>query len=77
MNKTLQKFAMMAAAMAMMAGEKVYADDRHYTPTKNTKRKTYQETLADKGLQEFVVNGETIIAHNEREAQKRYKSRHK
>lgn len=33
--------------------------------------------IASKVLQEFVINGEKIIAHSEKEAQKRYKARHK
>lgn len=70
-------------AIAMMAGlstadyGKVYAEEPRRTPTPRPKPKTFDQQLSDKGLQKFVINGETVIAHNEREAQKRYRKRYK
>ncbi|MCQ2231359.1 MAG: hypothetical protein MJZ30_05855 [Paludibacteraceae bacterium] len=76
MNKLLRQFLPMAAMMMLEASaDKVYTDGEPTTPTKREPRKTKAEELASKGLQEFVINGEKIIARNEREAQKRYKHR--
>lgn len=70
-------------AIAMMAGlgvtdyGKVYAEEPRPTPTPRPKPKTFDKQLADKGLHRFEINGKVIIAHNEREAQKRYRKRYK
>lgn len=69
----------MAAIMAMAASEysKVFEEEPRPTPTPQPKPKSFDEQLSDKGLQRFEINGKVIIAHNEREAQKRYRKRYK
>lgn len=79
-----KNFGMMAAIMAMAASalgsNTVYADETPRTPAPKPTPKpdqSFDERLAVKGLRKFVINDEIIIAHNEREAQKRYNHRHK
>lgn len=67
--------------IAMMAGlaasdfNNLYAEEPRRTPTPRPEPKSFDQQLADKGLQRFEINGKVIIAHNEREAQKRYKKK--
>ena len=56
---------------------KVYAEELRRTPTPRPTPKTFDQQLSDKGLQRFEINGKVVIAHNEKEAQKRYKKRYK
>lgn len=82
MNRKLLQLGVYAA-MALMAAqgsEDVYTIDerkRKSEPKVKREPKTFDQVLSEKGLSNFVINGETIIAHNEREAQKRYRHRHK
>lgn len=69
--------AAMLAAMSAPDYGKVYAEEPRRIPTPRPKPKTFDQQLSDKGLQRFEINGEIVIAHNEREAQKRYKHRKK
>lgn len=69
-----------AKLMGVLAEEHInnmFAEDHHYTPAPKEPTKTWKEQMESKGLQEFEINGITIIAHNEREAMKRYKHRNK
>lgn len=77
-NKRI-KLGTMAAMMAMAASEysKVFEEEPRPTPTPRPEPKSIDQSLADKGLQRFEINGKVIIAHNEREAQKRYRKRYK
>lgn len=75
-RKNMLAIAMMAGLAASDFG-KVYEEEPRRTPTPRPKPKTFDQQLADKGLQRFEINGVEIIAHNEREAQKRYKHRKK
>ena len=80
MNKLLSHYYTLAAMMGIMADEHInnmFAEDYHYTPASKEPTKTWKEQMESKGLQEFEINGITIIAHNEREAMKRYKHRNK
>lgn len=78
MSKLLARYYALAAMMGAMAGSQlVFAEDNHYTPTPKEPTKTWKEQMENKGLQEYVINGVKIIAHNEREAMKRYKHRNK
>lgn len=72
--------AMMAMAASILGRNTVYADETPRTPAPKPTPKpdqSFDDRLAVKGLRKFVINGQTIIAHNEREAQKRYNHRHK
>lgn len=77
-NKRLM-ITTMAAMLGVCAADygKVYAVESRPTPTPRPEPKTIDQTLFDKGLQRFEINGKVIIAHNEREAQKRYRKRYK
>lgn len=75
-RKNMLAIAMMAGLSASDYG-KVYSEGPRPTPTPRPEPKTVDQELADKGLQRFEINGKVIIAHNEREAQKRYKKRYK
>lgn len=74
--------AMMAMSESYAHPEKVFAEEKRKEPkapsTQNTmSMKAWKEQLEAKGLKEFEINGEVYIAHNEREANKRYNHRHK
>lgn len=75
-SKKMLAIAMMAGLTASDYG-KVYSVEPRPTSTPRPEPKTFDQQLADKGLQRFEINGVKIIAHNEREAQKRYKHRKK
>lgn len=75
-SKKMLAIAMMAGLSAADYG-KVYSEGPRPTPTPRPEPKTIDQELADKGLHRFEINGKVIIAHNEREAQKRYKKRYK
>lgn len=78
MSKLLSRYYALAAMMgAMASSHPIFEEDNHYTPTPKEPSKTQKEQLESKGLQEFEINGVKIIAHNEREAMKRYKHRSK
>lgn len=63
------------AAMCDPLSNTVYSLPKDYTPTPRKKYLNREETLKLKGLQEFEINGTKIIAHNEKEAIKRYNHR--
>lgn len=74
--------AMTAMEASTLGSNTVYADETPRTPVpkptpKYMKSYPSDEHLDRKGLKRFTINGEEIIAHNEREAQKRYNHRHK
>lgn len=75
-RKNILAIAMMAGLSAADYG-KVYAEEPRRTPTPRPKPKPLDQQLSDKGLQRFEINGKMIIAHSEKEAQKRYKKRYK
>lgn len=73
------QYLALVAAMAMAAGgNNILPTNRPYrSKTKNNNpTQSRNDELKAKGLSEFVINGKTIIARNEREAQKRYKARY-
>ena len=65
------------AAMCDPLSNTVCSPPRDYTPTPRKKQLYGEEALKAKGLQKFEINGVKIIAHNEKEAMKRYKHRTK
>lgn len=79
MGKIHKYLALIAASMAMAA-----CDNDILPPNKPYRSRTRnnsftlsrRDELKAKGLSEFVINGKIIIARNEREAQKRYKTRY-
>lgn len=83
MDKIHRYLALVAASMAMAACDNdILPPNRPYrqkvrnnnpTPSRTPSR---NDELKAKGLSESVINGKTIIAHNEHEAQKRYKVRY-
>lgn len=81
MSKLLSRYYALAAMMGALTGDysqTIFEEDNHYTSNEPTKpTKTRKEQLENKGLQEFEINGVKIIAHNEKEAMKRYKHRSK
>lgn len=80
MSRLLARYYALAAMMGAMAGDyqqTLFAEDNHYTPAPKKPTKTWKEQMESKGLQEFEINGVKIIAHNEKEAMKRYKHRSK
>ena len=69
-----------AKLMGILAKEHInnmFAEDHHYTPAPKEPDKTFEEQMESKGLKKYEINSVTIIAHNEREAMKRYKHRNK
>lgn len=80
MNKLLSHYYTLATMMGIMANEcinNMFAEDHHYTPAPKEPTKTLEEQMESKGLKEYKINDVIIIAHNEREAMKRYKHRNK
>lgn len=76
MGKIHRYLAFVAASMAMAACDNdTLLPNRPYRSRVRNNNSTLSELKA-KGLSEFVINGKTIIARNEREAQKRYKDRY-
>ena len=72
----------LAAAMALSVGE--YADNLFSDSVRRNSKglqkpepniDSLEDHLSAKGLSVFVINGKRIIAHNEQEAQKRYRNR--
>lgn len=79
MGKIHQYLALVAAGMAMAACDNdILPHNRPYRSKVRNNNSTLSRNseLKAKGLSEFVINGKTIIAHSEREAQKRYKARY-
>lgn len=75
MGKLHKYLTLVAASMAMAACDNDILSYRSRVRNNNSTLSRRDELKA-KGLSEFVINGKTIIARNEREAQKRYKSRY-
>lgn len=78
MSNSLKKLLPIVFGMAAMCdplSNTVYSTSRDYTPAPRKKQLYGEEALKAKGLQEFEINGIKIIAHNEKEAMKRYKHR--
>lgn len=79
MGKIHRYLALVAASMAMAAcNNDILPPNRPYRSRVRNNNSTISrnDDWRAKGLSEFVINGKTIIAHSEREAQKRYKSRY-
>lgn len=79
MDKIHRYLALVAAGMAMASCDNdTLPPNRPYRSRVRNNNSTLsrRDELKAKGLSEFVINGKTIIARNEREAQKRYKSRY-
>lgn len=79
MSKLHKYFALAAASMAMAACDNDILSINSPYRSKGSDNKptpSRSDELKAKGLTEFVINGKTIIAHSEREAQKRYKARY-
>lgn len=83
-RKNMLAFAMLGCLGAFDYG-KVYAEEPRRTPTPTPTPQPEPKNfdpqldsqLAAKGLQRFEINGKVIFAHNEKEAQKRYRKRYK
>lgn len=79
MSKLHKYLAFVAASMAMAACDNdILSFNSSYRSKGSNNKPTLSrnDELKSKGLSEFVINGKTIIARNEREAQKRYKDRY-
>ena len=76
MKKILPILAMMAMAEPISGNH--YYDDSEYTPlTDEQKERLRVERLKAKGLKEFWIKGECIIALNQKSAIKKYNKKHK
>lgn len=79
MGKIHRYLALVAAGMAMAACDNdVLSPNRPYRSRVRNNNSTISsgDDWRAKGLSEFVINDKIIIARNEREAQKRYKTRY-
>lgn len=73
---SLKRFIAMSVIFAAITSQNQYDYSRPTPKQKPTSQSTPSDRLKSKGLKEFNINGETIYALNEANAQRKYNKIH-